>query len=100
MSAVGAVASDDVNVDTAVETGCGGDNSKQSFVVVEVGHSFELTEDELPYSKHGEILWKVVDVGDEECTCVPVWPESAKGLGERLFDNLNKVSQWIDQSKD
>ena len=100
MSAVGKDVSGGDDVDTAVEIGGGGDNSKQSFVVVEVGHSFELTDDVLPYSKYGEILWKVIDVGDDECTCVPVWPESAISLGERLFNDLDKVSEWIDQSKD
>ena len=54
-----------------------GDTSKQSFIVVEIGHMFELTEDEDPYRSHGEILWKVVEVADDSCKAVAVWPESA-----------------------
>ena len=40
-------------------------------VIPQVGHSFELEEGDGEYAEYGEIMWKLIEVGEETCKAIP-----------------------------
>lgn len=72
---------------------------RSNCLIVTPGMAFDLEEDISPYTEHGLISWKVVEVTETTVLATAVWPPSASNtLDNRMFDDLDKVAEYINNS--